>query len=87
MANQQADLPCLYGASSARAKTTFGSRSVRRSCIRIGDGFNVVLQALPLNGKIVLRPPKADANGRYFRRAQQTIRDENDRRKGARRDK
>jgi hypothetical protein len=24
-----------------------------------GDGFNVMLQALPLNGKIVLRPPKA----------------------------
>jgi hypothetical protein len=26
-----------------------------------GDGFNVVLQALPLNGKIVLRPPKAQS--------------------------
>lgn len=25
-----------------------------------GDGFNVVLQALPIDGKIVLRPPKAD---------------------------
>jgi len=24
-----------------------------------GDGFNVVLQALPINGKIVLRLPKA----------------------------
>lgn len=24
-----------------------------------GDGFNIVLQALPINGKIVLRPPKA----------------------------
>jgi hypothetical protein len=24
-----------------------------------GEGFNIVLQALPLNGKIVLRPPKA----------------------------
>jgi len=23
-----------------------------------GEGFNVVLQALPINGKIVLRPPK-----------------------------
>ena len=23
-----------------------------------GDGFNVMLQALPINGKIVLRPPK-----------------------------
>ena len=25
-----------------------------------GDGFNVVLQALPIDGKIVLRPPKSD---------------------------
>jgi hypothetical protein len=25
-----------------------------------GEGFNVVLQALPINGKIVLRPPKSD---------------------------
>ena len=25
-----------------------------------GDGFNVVLQALPINGKIVLRLPKAE---------------------------
>jgi len=24
-----------------------------------GEGFNIVLQALPLNGKVVLRPPKA----------------------------
>jgi hypothetical protein len=24
-----------------------------------GDGFNIMLQALPINGKIVLRPPKA----------------------------
>ncbi len=24
-----------------------------------GDGFNIVLQALPINGKIVLRIPKA----------------------------
>jgi hypothetical protein len=26
-----------------------------------GEGFNIVLQALPINGKIVLRPPKAQA--------------------------
>jgi hypothetical protein len=26
-----------------------------------GDGFNVVLQALPINGKIVLRLPKTQA--------------------------
>ncbi len=27
-----------------------------------GDGFNVVLQSLPLDGKIVLRPPKAHSD-------------------------
>ena len=26
-----------------------------------GDGYNVVLQALPINGKIVLRLPTSDA--------------------------
>jgi hypothetical protein len=27
-----------------------------------GNGLNLILQALPLDGKIVLRPPKDDAN-------------------------
>jgi hypothetical protein len=27
-----------------------------------GDGYNVVLQALPINGKIVLRLPKAQSD-------------------------
>ena len=27
-----------------------------------GDGFNVVLQAMPIDGKIVLRPPKKQDN-------------------------
>ena len=26
-----------------------------------GDGYNIMLQALPINGKIVLRPPKAQS--------------------------
>jgi len=51
-----------------------------------GEGYNVILQALPIDGKIVLRPPKTDAKD-DTKRDQQTIRDENDRRKGARRDK
>ena len=52
-----------------------------------GDGYNVILQALPIDGKIVLRPPKADAKGESTESAQKAIRDENDRRKGARREK
>ena len=27
-----------------------------------GDGYNIILQALPINGKIVLRPPKAQTD-------------------------
>jgi hypothetical protein len=49
-----------------------------------GDGYNVILQALPIDGKIVLRPPKADTKSPEVQGAQQAIRDENDRRKGAR---
>jgi hypothetical protein len=52
-----------------------------------GEGFNIMLQALPINGKIVLRPPKADPKADTPEQAQQTIRAENDRRKNARRDK
>jgi hypothetical protein len=52
-----------------------------------GDGYNVILQALPIDGKIVLRPSKADTKSPEVQGAQQVIRDENDRRKGARREK
>ncbi len=51
-----------------------------------GDGFNIMLQARPIKGKIVLRPPKADAKDETTN-AQQTIRDANDRRKNTRRDR
>ena len=52
-----------------------------------GDGYNVILQALPIDGKIVLHPPKVDTKSPEVQGAQQVIRDENDRRKGARREK
>jgi hypothetical protein len=45
-----------------------------------GLGFNIQLQTLPLDGKIVLRPPKADDE-----RDKQTIREANDRRSGQQR--
>jgi hypothetical protein len=52
-----------------------------------GDGFNIVLQALPIDGKIVLRLPKAqgerpDDQGAEAQRA--SIRAENHRRKSSR---
>ena len=55
-----------------------------------GDGYNIVLQALPIPDrdgqcKIVLRPPKGDKDD--VERQQQMIREENDRRKNARRDR
>jgi hypothetical protein len=56
-----------------------------------GDGFNVVLQALPLPDsdgicKIVLRPPKddKDPNKNADERTKQAVRQENDRRRGRR---
>jgi hypothetical protein len=59
-----------------------------------GDGFNVILQALPLPDKdgqckLVLRPPKEDKDDREHdkndnARDRQTIRNENDRRRNQR---
>lgn len=49
-----------------------------------GDGFNIVLQALPIDGRIVLRLPKAETKGETVESAQRTIRETNDRRKAAR---
>jgi hypothetical protein len=45
-----------------------------------GDGYNIVLQALPLDGKIVLRPPK-DSNADENERIRQATREANDRRR------
>jgi hypothetical protein len=48
-----------------------------------GKGLNVILQALPIDGKIVLRPPKdRDERPSETERAQATVRDINDRRGG-----
>jgi len=44
-----------------------------------GDGYNIVLQALPIDGKIVLRLPKDDQT-QDTEGQQATIRAENDRR-------
>ena len=52
-----------------------------------GDGFNVMLQALPINGKIVLRPPKSDVKEDTTQSGQQTVREANDRRRNTRREK
>lgn len=50
-----------------------------------GDGFNVVLQALPINGKIVLRLPKTQAEETTETPAKQVARSDNNRER--RRDK
>lgn len=47
-----------------------------------GDGYNIVLQALPIDGKIVLRVPKTQSESTEAQ--QQAVRAENDRRKSRR---
>jgi len=48
-----------------------------------GDGYNVVLQALPLDGRVVLRLPK-QSGGEDHAGAQRAIREANDRRRQTR---
>jgi hypothetical protein len=50
------------------------------------EGYNIVLQTIPLDGKIVLRPPK-ERDKDDTERAQQTIREENHGRRAPRRDR
>ena len=50
------------------------------------QGYNIVLQAIPLDGKVVLRLPKEN-DGDDAGRAQQATREEDDRRRGGRRDR
>jgi hypothetical protein len=60
-----------------------------------GEGYNIILQALPVNGKIVLRPPKGEpethdtgpSKDSTVDRDRQTVREANDRRKNTRRDR
>ena len=44
-----------------------------------GDGYNILLQALPINGKIVLRPPKAQTEEPAQPPARETPRRDNNR--------
>jgi hypothetical protein len=47
-----------------------------------GHGYNIVLQTIPLDGKIVLRPPKErDDRPSDDERTKQAVRDTNDRRR------
>jgi hypothetical protein len=46
-----------------------------------GTGYNIVLQTIPLDGKIVLRPPKERQEDNGEDRDRKTIREENDRRR------
>jgi hypothetical protein len=48
-----------------------------------GDGYNIILQALPINGKIVLRLPKAQTE----ETAERSAKDNNKRRTETRREK
>lgn len=43
------------------------------------DGYNIILQALPINGKIVLRPPKAQSDEPAQTSARENARRDNNR--------
>jgi hypothetical protein len=49
------------------------------------EGHNIILQTIPVDGKIVLRPPKEDKND--DERTKQAVREANDRRRETRRDR
>jgi hypothetical protein len=48
-----------------------------------GEGFNIVLQALPITGKIVLRPPKAQTEQQHEQAANTKRRETRRQREGA----
>lgn len=58
MANQQPSYTA-YTVSKREGKDDFWTPIGAAFMHQDGDGYNVVLQALPLDGKIVLRLPKA----------------------------
>jgi len=83
MANQQPSYTA-YTVSKREGKDDFWIAIGAAFMHTDGDGFNIVLQALPIDGKIVLRLPKAQDDRPDATRDQQTIRDANDRRKPGR---
>lgn len=61
MANQQPDYTA-YSVIKREGKDDWWVPIGAAFMHQDGDGYNIVLQALPIDGKIVLRPPKADRN-------------------------
>jgi hypothetical protein len=58
MANQQPSYTA-YSVSKREGKDDFWTAIGAAFMHQDGDGYNIVLQALPIDGKIVLRLPKA----------------------------
>ena len=84
MANQQPSYTA-YTVSKREGKDDFWIAIGAAFMHQGGDGYNIVLQALPIDGKIVLRLPKTqDDSTETAARDRQTIRAENDRRKSTR---
>jgi hypothetical protein len=84
MANQQPSYTA-YTVSKRGGKDDFWIAIGAAFMHQDGDGYNIVLQALPIDGKIVLRLPRThDDSTETGARDRQTIRAENDRRKGTR---
>ena len=67
---------------------TFGCNIGAAFMHQDGDGYNIVLQALPIDGKIVLRLPKEDTKQiDENERTKAAVREANDRRRNTRRDR
>ena len=82
MANQQPSFTA-YTVQKREGKDDFWIAIGAAFMHQDGDGYNIVLQALPLDGKIVLRLPKTQGEAtNESAEAQSAIRAENDRRKG-----
>ena len=61
MANQQPSYTA-YTVTKREGKDDFWTPIGAAFLHQDGDGFNIVLQALPIDGKIVLRLPKAQTD-------------------------
>ena len=62
MATQQPDFRAYTVIKRAEGQEDFWLPIGAAFMHQDGDGYNIVLQALPIDGKVVLRSPKDDQN-------------------------
>ena len=83
MANQQQPAFTAYTVTKREGQDDWWTAIGAAFPHKDGEGYNIVLQAIPLDGKIVLRPPKDDTKKQdENERTKAAVRDANDRRRG-----